>query len=292
MNRRSPVQHRVRVNDINLCVFEWGASNSGASTNVVLFVHATGFHARCWDKVIDILPNVHAYAVDMRGHGRSDKTPPYNWRQFGDDVAELIRVLDLSRVIGVGHSMGGRAILEAAAREPSRFRNLVLVDPVIMAPESYDNFKRRGEPHPAVRRKNHFESPTAMFDRFAERLPYSLWREDILRDYCDYGLLPADSGFELACPPTVEAQVYSGAAEYSAYSKIEEIDLPVQILRAEEQASDQVAVNMSASPTWPELATRFKNATDHYYPELTHFIPMQRPELVAQFVSAARVIYS
>ena len=284
---RTPDQHDIRINDIDMCVFEWSAAAAGTAANTVLFVHATGFHARCWDKVMDLLPNVHAYAVDMRGHGRSDKSPPYTWRQFGEDVAELARVLNLSGAIGVGHSMGGRAIVEAAAHEPSRFRNLVLIDPVIMSPELYQNFTPAEKPHPTARRKNHFASPAAMFTRFSERLPYSLWRKDILKDYCDYGLLPIDDGFELACPPSVEAQIYSGAVEYDVYPAVEKIDVPVQPLRAKEHAGNQPAFDLSASPTWPELVTRFKNASDHYYPELSHFIPMQRPELIAEFVTAA-----
>lgn len=183
--------------------------------------------------------------------------------------------------------MGGRAITEAAAHEPSRFRNLVLIDPVIMSPERYENFTPPDEPHPTARRKNHFASSAAMFARFSERLPYSLWRKDILRDYCDYGLLPVDDGFELACPPSVEAQIYSGAVACDVYPAVAKIEVPVQILRAKTQPGDQVTANLSASPTWPELATRFKHASDHYYPQLSHFIPMQGPELVAQFVSAA-----
>lgn len=287
MIARSPVQHVVRVNNIDLCLFEWLADKPSTVNNTVLFVHATGFHARCWDKVIDLLPGIHAYAVDMRGHGRTDKTPPYKWRQFGDDVAEVARVLNLTAAVGVGHSMGGRAMVEATAHEPSRFRNLVLIDPVIMSPEWYENFTPRDEPHPTARRKNHFASSAAMFTRFADRLPYSLWREEILKDYCDYGLLAVDDGFELACPPSVEAQIYSAGVEYDVYSVVEKIDVPVQILRAKPQSGDRVTSNLSASPTWPQLATRFKDASDHYYPELSHFIPMQRPELVAQFVSAA-----
>ena len=287
MIARTPVEHVLRVNDIDMCVYEWSAGDASPATNTVLFIHATGFHARCWDKIVDLLPNVHAYAVDMRGHGRTDKTPPYKWRQFGDDVAELARVLHLSGAIGVGHSMGGRAITEAAAHEPSRFRNLVLIDPVIMSPERYENFTPPDEPHPTARRKNHFASSAAMFARFSERLPYSLWRKDILRDYCDYGLLPVDDGFELACPPSVEAQIYSGAVACDVYPAVAKIEVPVQILRAKTQPGDQVTANLSASPTWPELATRFKHASDHYYPQLSHFIPMTGPELVAQFVSAA-----
>ncbi len=285
---RKPDQRVIRINDIDMCVFEWAPTAATDTTlNTVLFIHATGFHARCWDKVIDLLPNVHAYAVDMRGHGRTDKTPPYKWRQFGDDVAEVARALNLKDTIGVGHSMGGRAIVEAAAHEPSCFRNLVLIDPVIMSPEWYENFTPPDEPHPTARRKNHFASPEAMFSRFVSRLPYSLWREDILRDYCDYGLLPVADGFELACPPEVEAQIYTGAVEDDVYPAVEKIAVPVQILRAKTQPGDAVTANLSASPTWSELATRFKHANDHYYPELSHFIPMQRPELIAEFVSAA-----
>ena len=47
---------------------------------------------------------------------------------FGEDVAAVIRKLDLRRVILVGHSMGGPAILEAAALVPDRVIGLVPVD--------------------------------------------------------------------------------------------------------------------------------------------------------------------
>jgi len=38
---------------------------------------------------------------------------------------------DLADVVGVGHSMGGHALVDAAAAEPARFVRLVLIDPVI-----------------------------------------------------------------------------------------------------------------------------------------------------------------
>ena len=54
-------------------------------------------------------------AVDQRGHGRSDKVTRIRWREFGRDLAELVRRLDLRNVVGVGHSAGGHAMTEAAA---------------------------------------------------------------------------------------------------------------------------------------------------------------------------------
>ena len=42
-------------------------------------------------------------------------------------------------------------------------------------------------------------------------------------------------------------------------------------------------MDFSASPTWPQLADRFSWA-DVHLPELTHFIAMQDPQLVADFI--------
>jgi pimeloyl-ACP methyl ester carboxylesterase len=46
-------------------------------------------------------------------------------------------------------------------------------------------------------------------------------------------------------------------------------------------------MDFTASPTWPDLAKQFPNAQDVYLPDLTHFIPMQDPGLVADFMLAA-----
>ena len=64
-------------------------------------------------------PNHRCIAVDLRGHGESDKPDElYTMEQHGDDVAELIRQLDLDRPVLVGQSMGGQVIISAAARHP------------------------------------------------------------------------------------------------------------------------------------------------------------------------------
>ena len=45
-------------------------------------------------------------------------------------------------------------------------------------------------------------------------------------------------------------------------------------------------MDFSQSPTWEGLADAFPRGRDVYRPELTHFIPMQRPELVAAAIAA------
>jgi alpha-beta hydrolase superfamily lysophospholipase len=43
----------------------------------ILFSHACSFHGRCYDRVInEALHGYHVIAIDLRGHGRSQKHPP------------------------------------------------------------------------------------------------------------------------------------------------------------------------------------------------------------------------
>ena len=136
----APIEHRVQLTDTNLCVFEWPANDGVSDPPTILFVHATGFHARCWDQVIAALEGeAQVWAVDMQGHGRSDRpTPPVDWAMFGENITELVEALDLNDIVAVGHSMGGHSITYAAGHVPERFKALVLVDPVIMSAEVYE----------------------------------------------------------------------------------------------------------------------------------------------------------
>ena len=101
----------------------------------------------------------HVIAVDMRGHGRTSKRPlSYTTGvSSGDDVVAFVKALDLAQIVGVGHSMGGHALIQAAARQPQRFAKLLLVDPVILDPTAYAGAEpampfATAEQHPVARR--------------------------------------------------------------------------------------------------------------------------------------------
>ena len=299
-------ERRVAVRGIELAYFEW-ARPVGPT---VLMLHATGFHARCWDGVIRALSDegqaprappprardgVHVIAVDQRGHGRSEKAPPYDWGEFGADAAALVETLDLDDIIGVGHSMGGHATVQAAGAHPHRFRSLLLVDPVILDPAMYamaTSF-RSADDHPVARRRNRWASPEEMFERFNDRHPFNLWVPEILMDYCRYGIVPDGDGFVLGCPPQVEAAIYTGSAGRDIREIIGKLTLPVVVLRAKARSSgrhgpvDTGAMDFTRSPTWVGLAAAFPNGRDVHHPELTHFMPMQAPDLVARNIRDA-----
>lgn len=275
----------VHANGLDLACVEWPGKG-----RPIFFVHATGFHARCWDQVIAQLPGRHCYAVDLRGHGRSAKPPPpYSWLEMGIDVAEVAAALNLRDALGVGHSGGGYAVTVAAARVPDGFAALLLVDPSILAHERYGQHVGQATTSFVLKRRNRWSSPYEMAAHFQDRHPYRLWQPAALHDYCTYGLLPSTDGegYVLACPPEVEAAVYAGTARDDPYDLIHSLNLPVRVLRARQRgtAPPGAAVDMSFSPTTPDLATHFLCGEDILLPELSHYIPMEAPALVAQHIA-------
>ncbi|HKS91638.1 MAG TPA: alpha/beta hydrolase [Tepidiformaceae bacterium] len=275
---REPIESTLQINGLNIATYAWPGSGTP-----VFFAHATGFHARCWDQVIERLPGVPCFAIDMRGHGKSDKPePPYNWPDFAADVAAAARQLELDGAVAVGHSKGGYAIALAAARDPGPFGRLLLIDPVILTRDRY-NASVYGQDHFAARRRNEWDSPHEMFERFKDRPPFSLWDPAVLHDYCDYGLVPNPNGdgYVLACPPEIEAATYAGSSRGGEiYDALPNLRIPVRILRALGN-SEAAPMDMSRSPTAPDIASAFPNAEDVYLPQYTHFMPMQDPGFIA-----------
>jgi lipase len=287
---RAPIEHRIAVNDITLTAFEWNRQARG-DADTLLLAHATGFHARCWDQVVALLGDHHVIAVDQRGHGRSGGMVPIHWRQFGHDLAQLTRTLDLSAIVGVGHSMGGHAMTEAAALEAGRFRRLVLIDPVIIPAELYDVSGRwtgrfDGQ-HPTAKRRRHWNSPEEIFERFKDRPPFDTWNRRVLRDYCTYGVLPdaSSGGFVLACHPELEAEVYmTSCGNGGIYDRVRAIDIPVLVVRTMEPPPDRSLMDFRFSPTWPGLARMFRHGRDLHLADRTHFLPMEDPALTAALI--------
>jgi len=178
--------------------------------------------------------------------------------------------------------MGGYAVTIAAARHPPAFGALLLVDPVIRPKEQYTGPWKAAQF--VARRRDRWESPEEMFENFKDRVPFASWDRQVLHDYCEYGLLPNQSGFHLACPPAVEAEIYEngGLPEAQIYSEVAAIQIPVQVVRAR-RTTDPSQV-MLGSPTAVDLASRFKQGKDLYLPNNSHFIPMESPNLVADLV--------
>lgn len=277
----------IDVGDIELAAVHWPGSG-----DPVVMLHATGFHSRCWTQVVHDLPQHDIYAIDLRFHGKSDDAGVVDWGVMAHDIEVALQKLGLTNVLGVGHSIGGHLLARVAAKVPDAFKHLVLIDPVIMSPQRYEKFGELAEgfsagDHPVSKRKNSWVNAEEMYKRFIDRAPFNTWVPAVLRDYCDYALKPPgpDGFHQLACDPLNEAGIYMHQNGNEAVLKLlPQITTAVTLLRAPPNSSEQP--DLSVSPTWPELAGSLPNCTEVLLEELNHFIPMQRPDLVADYIRA------
>jgi sigma-B regulation protein RsbQ len=101
----------------------------------MLFAHGFGCDQNMWRFVAPAFEDTHRVVLfDHVGAGRSDLSA-YDREKYAtldgyaDDVLAIVRDLDLSDVVLVGHSVSAMIGVLAAVREPERFGTLVLVGP-------------------------------------------------------------------------------------------------------------------------------------------------------------------
>lgn len=114
---------------MRLHIYEWGDSGAPA----VVCVHGATAHGERFKQLAEErwATRFRVVALDLRGHGRSGWEPPWTIEAHVADLMETIDHLGLDQPDWVGHSFGGRLILELAARHPERIRRAVLLDPAI-----------------------------------------------------------------------------------------------------------------------------------------------------------------
>lgn len=110
-----------------LHVHEWGDPDAPP----VVCLHGVTAHGERYKQLAEErwARHFHLFAPDLRGHGRSGWDPPWTFETHVADLVETVDALGLEQPDWVGHSFGGRLILELAARHPERIRRAALLDP-------------------------------------------------------------------------------------------------------------------------------------------------------------------
>lgn len=108
-------------------------TQTGGGKPPLVFVHGwAGDHTVFTPQIDHFSQNHRTIAVDLRGHGQSDKPMQnYTMAGFADDIAWLCSQLDVTKPVIVGHSMGGNIALEIAARYPNLAAAIILLDSVV-----------------------------------------------------------------------------------------------------------------------------------------------------------------
>ena len=131
----------MTCNGINIA---WEERGSGDPLVLIMGLSARG---SVWEEHIkEYEKHFRCIIVDNRGAGDSDKPEgPYTTKMMADDVADLIKGLNLGKCHVAGISMGGAIGQELAINHPELVRSLVLVstwakcDPYAL--QVFDHFK-------------------------------------------------------------------------------------------------------------------------------------------------------
>ncbi|CAI38149.1 hydrolase [Corynebacterium jeikeium] len=100
---------------------------------LVLLIHGFGGGAFDWHPLMRELAgeDLRLAAVDLRGYGRSDKTPRgYDLTTAASDMAGVIRGLGHTTATVVGHGFGGMVAWTLVAHNPERIRSFVTLSAI------------------------------------------------------------------------------------------------------------------------------------------------------------------
>jgi pimeloyl-ACP methyl ester carboxylesterase len=277
----------VRSSDgVEVAVHRLGGPDDPAAP-VILFSHATGLHGRVFTPMASaLLAQYTCLALDYRGHGLTalPQGARLAWEGMGDDALAVLLsdLVGTNRPVhGVGHSMGGAALVLAAGRRPGILRSLWLYEPVLVPPGTLiptqdGNVLAAG----AARRRPSFGSFDEAVENYASKPPLNQLHPDALDEYVHGGFaLQADGSVRLRCDPATEAAVFGFAADSGAWQVLPHLDLPAAVVagRPEEFGPARFA---------PLAVDAMPRATLVTRPHLGHFGPLEDPASMAADVEA------
>ena len=283
--------HNIACNDASLISSVDGVTiaihDFGGTGSPVLLSHATGFHAHCWEPVAHSLNSQHhVVGLDHRGYGDAETVDPatMTWDQYGLDALAAARHLYAQHnepIVGIGHSMGGASLLMAAHGEPHLFKALFVFEPIVFPPPDPDAGERPESPLPAGARKRRSRFPTfeAAIENFAAKPPMAAFNAVAREAYVRHGFKPtADGDIELKCLPEHEARTYETGGSSGAWNSLPAITTPVWVLSG------------AIAPFQPStfaitVAERIPASTYVRWDEIGHFGPLEKPELISQYVA-------
>ncbi|GAA4122996.1 hypothetical protein GCM10022415_27600 [Knoellia locipacati] len=203
----------VEVDTGTLAVHDLTPGASRADVPVVLALHGVTANGLAWQALADELVRRHGVgsirvlAPDLRGRAASSGVPgPYGIAAHAADTSAIASAFGGHPVL-VGHSMGAFVAASAAAKDPERYRGLVLVDGGLgfPAPASRDvDAALTAVIGPAMTRLSMvFDSPDdhlAFWRRHPAVGPLlagpgGLW----LRRYLDHDLVESRDGWHSSC---------------------------------------------------------------------------------------------
>jgi pimeloyl-ACP methyl ester carboxylesterase len=188
--------------------------------------------------------------------------------------------------------MGSTVALYAAEARPALVRSVVMFDPVIMDKRTQfigslpwvgpDHWAKSPLAQGALRRRSVFDDRAAVLAAYTGRGAFKTWPAESLADYVEGGFVDRPDGkVELACAPAWESSNFSAMAN-RPWPILAKVQRPVRIFQAEHGSTCRVGPHEDFVKT-----NRRGVLSISTVPGTTHFLPLERPDLVRQALAEA-----
>lgn len=119
------------LNGVNIHYSLWGDREKPG----IVFVHGYSANTNWWDFIAPhFLKDYSVVAIDLSGNGLSDHRPEYSQSIYAEEFKSVINHLGWKSATFIAHSMGGSISLKAASIYPELFKELILLDSIVVMP--------------------------------------------------------------------------------------------------------------------------------------------------------------
>ena len=107
----------------------------GENGTPIIILHGLFGSSDNWLTIGKILGETHqVFMLDQRNHGQSPRSEDFDYNVMAEDLREFIDDHNIDNPILIGHSMGGKTVMQFAMNYPERFSKMIVVD---IAPKFY-----------------------------------------------------------------------------------------------------------------------------------------------------------
>jgi pimeloyl-ACP methyl ester carboxylesterase len=223
----------VQHDGLEIAALDWGGDGAP-----LLLQHPNGFCAGVFDPLAQRLrDDYRPIAVDVRGHGASERPADLAECTFTNGARDVLAVLDalgVAEVVALGHSLGGGVTVLMDQLRPGVVRKALLCEAIVfpMPPRGEGGGNPMADM--ARRRRAVWPDRETVLASYGSRPPLAVMEHDCLAAYVRFGFHDrADGTVELACEPEVEARFFEAASDPDgatlAFDHLRTVRFPVTV---------------------------------------------------------------
>jgi pimeloyl-ACP methyl ester carboxylesterase len=280
MFNRYAIDKTLTANDLRFHYRDWNGHGWP-----VLLLHGLSSTSHIWDLVAPlILDSARVVALDLRGHGQSDKpASDYTFEEIGSDIHATLGWLGFERPVIVGHSWGAQVGLWLAARHPDRVGGLVMVDggTIDLGGMSWDTTLERLSP-PRIS-GTHVDDFRAML---VERAPQGLITPAVEAAILANFEIDEENRLQRRLPRAFHLRILRAMWELRPEPLYEKVTCPVLILPCRRREHDDPEMLRSKEQGVALAEQKLADVTVTWLDNTVHDAPLQRPHRLADEINA------